>query len=121
MSLLAGEAVSRVGLNGEDGPEVLPVNHLVVDGIVYFRTAPGTKLAAAAAGDRVVVEADHYDAGSHAGWSVVAKGTARIVTDEDELERVLAIDFEPWAAPDIREFWVAVDPDAVTGRRLAGR
>lgn len=112
--------MSRIAfVEEDDGPDILPVNHVVVDGRVYFRTAPGTKLGAAAAGQRVALEADDYRATAETGWSVVVKGEARIVTGEAELEALHALNFEPWAAPDTRTFWVEVACEVVTGRRLA--
>lgn len=117
--LLGAATVSRLAFVDDGVPDILPVNHLVLDGRVYFRTAPGTKLGAAAAGERVAMEADDYDAPAETGWSVVVKGTASIVTDEERLERLHALNFEPWASPDKRSFWVEVSTDEVTGRRLS--
>jgi nitroimidazol reductase NimA-like FMN-containing flavoprotein (pyridoxamine 5'-phosphate oxidase superfamily) len=108
----------RVGFIHEDAPDVLPVNHVVHDGAIYFRTAPGSKLGTAAADGPVAIEADDGDAATRVGWSVVAKGHASIVTDEAESEALLALPFEPWALPDTRTFWVRVDVEDIQGRRV---
>jgi uncharacterized protein len=94
------------------------VNHLVVDGVIVFRTSAGSKLGAAAADARVAVEADAYDPATHTGWSVIAYGTARIITDEDRLTRLHGLDFQPWVSADRRDFWVEVVPDRISGRRV---
>ena len=118
VELLGATSVVRIGFVAEGRPSVLPVNHLLHDGAIYFRTAPGSKLGTAAADSEVAVEADEgYDA-SRTGWSVVAHGHAHIVTDQAEEEALLAYHFEPWALPDDRAFWVRVDVDDVSGRRI---
>lgn len=114
----ADEPVSRLAFTTPDGPDILPVNHVVVDGTVYFRTNSGTKLGEAAAGAAVAIEADHYEAESREAWSVVIKGRARIETDAAAIERLHRLPFDPWAAPDLRTFWIAIDPGSVTGRML---
>ena len=117
LALLASVRVSRVAFVSGN-PDILPVNHVVIDGDVAFRTGAGSKLGAAAAGSEVAVEADRFDDAAESGWSVVVHGPARIVTDEAEIERLLALDFEPWALPDTRSFWIRVEGREVTGRRL---
>lgn len=116
--LLAEAPVARVGFTTDEGPDVLPVNHLVHDQAIVFRSAPGSKLGIAAGGSRVAVEVDHYEADSHTGWSVVAYGEAAIVTEPDRLEALHAIDFEPWTAPDLRDHWIEIRPDRLSGRRI---
>lgn len=116
--LIDAAAVARVGFSTDEGPDVLPVNHLVHDGAIVFRSAPGSKLGVAAAGSRVAVEVDDYDAATHRGWSVVAYGEARIVTDADRLASLHAVDFEPWTAPDLRDHWIEIRPDRLSGRHI---
>lgn len=118
LRLLGSVGISRVGFVTNDGPDVLPVNHLVHDGRIVFRSAPGSKLGIAAAGARVAVEADDISETTNTGWSVVAYGEARIVTDPERLEALHLVDFAPWASPDLRDHWIEIDPDRVTGRRL---
>lgn len=116
--LLAAASVARIGFTTDEGPDVLPVNHLVHDEAVVFRSAPGSKLGVAAAGRRVAVEVDDYEPTTHSGWSVVAYGEAIIVTDADRLEALHALDFEPWTAPDLRDHWIEIRPDRLSGRRI---
>ena len=108
----------RIGFVVDGDPMILPVNHLLHGGAVYFRTAPGSKLGSAAAGSLVVIEADEGDAERRIGWSVVARGRASIVTDQTEIEALHARSFEPWALPGDRSFWIRVDVQDIDGRRV---
>ncbi len=116
--LLAGVGVARVGIVAGDRVDVLPVNHLVHDGRVFWRSGAGTKLGVAAAEATVAVEADHIDPDDHTGWSVVVHGHASIVNDPALLDALHARDFAPWTAVDQKVLWIEVVPDEVTGRRL---
>jgi uncharacterized protein len=118
--LLASVPFVRLGFVSGRGPSILPVNHVMVDGELYFRTEAGSKLAAAAGEGRVAVETDGAEPEQHAGWSVLGHGTASIVTDRDEIERLLSLDFTPWSAPDEKLFWVRVRFDDLEGRRIVG-
>jgi uncharacterized protein len=118
--LLASVPFVRLGLVTDRRVSILPVNHVVVDGDLYFRTEAGSKLAAAASEGQVAVETDGADVERHVGWSVLGHGTASIVTDRDEIERLLSLDFTPWNAPDEKMFWVRVRFDDLEGRRIVG-
>jgi uncharacterized protein len=118
--LLASVPFVRLGLIGRRGPSILPVNHVVVDGDVFFRTEAGSKLAAAAGEGRVAVQTDGAEPERQLGWSVLGHGTASIVTDPALVERLLSLDFTPWSAPDEKLFWVRVRFDDLEGRRIVG-
>ncbi len=104
----------------EDGgqPMALPVNYLVVDGAIVFRTLEGQKLSAASIGQRVAFEVDDWDPDHRAGWSVVVKGRAEEVTQWAEAEQLEQQGLVPWAHGEWRTLWVRVTPDEITGRRL---
>lgn len=118
LELLAEASFVRVAFVTPQGPTVLPVNHLFHDGALYFRTAPGSKLGTAAAGERVAVEADSGDDLTRTGWSVVAHGPASIVNDGELIEELHAKPFEPWALPAEQAFWVQVELERISGRRI---
>jgi uncharacterized protein len=117
-ALLSTVPFVRIGVVTDDGPTILPVNHLVLDGDVYFRTGSGSKLAAAAGGAHVAVEADEVDAEHRRGWSVVGRGPAEIVVDDDLTARLMSFGVTPWTAPDTKLFWVRVRLDVLSGRRV---
>lgn len=108
----------RIAYTTGSGPRILPINHLVVDGDVYFRTSPGSKLGNAVRGAPVALEVDGGDAPSRLGWSVVAYGRSSIVHDEELIERLMLQPFEPWTLPGDKAFWVKVEIDDITGRTI---
>ena len=117
-ALLATGAVGRVGVTIAGLPAIFPVNYGFVDGSILFRTAAGSKLAAASRGEVVAFEVDDYDRADRSGWSVLVIGTAEVVHDLETTFRVLDGAIEPWAGG-IRTSIVRIQPDLVSGRRIA--
>jgi len=117
LRLLASAWVARLGLTTEDGPQVLPVNHTVLDGAVYFRTNLDTSLVEATRDTVVAVEADELSDRMESSWSVLVVGRATHVEDRAETTAVFARMREPWA-PGSRTLLVKVVPTKVTGRRF---
>jgi nitroimidazol reductase NimA-like FMN-containing flavoprotein (pyridoxamine 5'-phosphate oxidase superfamily) len=114
--LLRTTPVGRVSVTSGALPTVLPVNYRVIDGRVVFRSAPGSKLDAAALNAVVAFEADAIDPEAQAGWSVVVVGVAHRVRD-DEVDPVERSRITRWATrPGDR--LVAISTEMVTGRRL---
>ena len=95
--------------------EIFPVNFVVQRRTVLFRTAEGTKLVSAAINNRVLFEADDHDAAE--GWSVIVKGTARMLHTDKEIEEAERAQLLPWTAT-LKLHWVRVLPVSVTGRRF---
>lgn len=118
MALLASVPIGRVAMIDSGEIAVLPVNHVVQDGRVCFRTAPGAKLDAGIMQHVATFEADDYDEVDGTGWSVVIKGRADLVTDPDELERLRESGVRPWSNPTFRTNWVTMHATTVTGRRI---
>lgn len=119
MELLASVPVGRIAMIDGGEIAVLPVNHVVADGRVCFRSAPGAKLDAGIMQHVVTFEADDHDPVTETGWSVVVKGRADLVTDVDELERLRDSGIRPWTNPDVRSNWITLRASDVTGRRIA--
>ena len=89
----------------------------MIDGAIVFRSAPGSKISAAAAGAVVAFEVDDYGVWDHSGWSVLVVGQAE-VTDDPEVRRAVdAAGLEPFA-DGARSGVVRIDPAFVSGRRL---
>ncbi len=97
-------------------PDIFPVNFVVDHGTVVFRTAAGTKLAAARTED-VAFEVDGYDAETAQAWSVVLKGHASEVWEVDESIRALRLPLFPWQ-PDRKPRFVRIEATSITGRRF---
>jgi len=113
--LLSSVALGRLITSVEGEPDVFPVNFVVQNKTVLFRTGVGTKLVSAAINNRVVFEAD--DHGVTQGWSVVVKGTARILGTAEEIAEAERAQVLPWTAT-AKHHWVRIRPLTVTGRRF---
>jgi len=100
-------------------PVVLPVNFVVYDGTIVFRTVPGTKLDAATAGMVVAFEADHYGTDTDAwGWSVLVRGVAEEITDPTELRTVQSLPLKPWALDGQADRYIKIKPAMISGRHF---
>lgn len=118
IELLADAPWVRIGFVVDGAPTVLPINAVLHEDAIYFRTASGSKLGTAAATGHVAIEADGGDESARVGWSVVVHGQASIVTDAELEATLLGLPFEPWALPDSQQFWVRVEVTSVTGRQI---
>lgn len=118
-SLLSGHParVGRIAIAGPR-PVIFPVNYALDGNDVVFRTAPGTRFAEAVADTFVAFEVDEVHAAWQEGWSVLIRGKATAVDDEEELARLRQLDLRPWA-PGERDRYVRVRADTVTGRRIS--
>lgn len=116
--LLAERHLGRLALTDPDEPVIFPVNYVLDEGAVVFRTDPGSKLDAIAGGARVAFEVDAVDEGSRTGWSVVVRGRAAEVSEPADLDRLRGLPLYPWA-PGGKARYVRIRPVSVTGRRIA--
>lgn len=112
--LVAQEEVGRLAYRLVDEIHVVPVNHVVRDGVLLFRTSAGNKLLAAALGEAVAFEVDWF--GTHSAWSVEVRGQLRRLED-DEHERLDETVALPWVDGP-RSDLVALEPAHVSGRRF---
>ncbi|MFI9749686.1 pyridoxamine 5'-phosphate oxidase family protein [Streptomyces collinus] len=117
---LAKVPVGRIVYTRQALPAVLPVNFgLDGEGAVVLRTSAASELARAVDGAVVAFEVDDVDAVRHSGWSVIVTGTAVVVTDPAEHERLARTVPASWA-PSPQEVFVRIEPELVTGRELVG-
>ena len=118
-SLLREQVVGRLAVVHDGRPDIFPVNYVVDQGSIVFRTGSGS-LFSSAAGRPVAFEVDGYAVEDATAWSVVIRGFASELREVDEIVDVLQLPLLPWhAGPKPR--MVRVEPDSVTGRRLAVR
>lgn len=115
-NLLSSVALGRLVTNVAGHPEIFPVNFAVQHRTVLFRTAEGTKLVSSAMNELVLFEADQHDVAE--GWSVIVKGTARVVRGDEDLAEAEQAALVPWTAP-AKQHFVRIRPLSVTGRRFA--
>jgi nitroimidazol reductase NimA-like FMN-containing flavoprotein (pyridoxamine 5'-phosphate oxidase superfamily) len=119
LRLLASVPVGRVGVTIDALPAVLPVNFVVHEGAVVFRTVPGTKLDAATAGAVVAFEADGYGTNLDPnGWSVLVRGVAREIADPADVAEARRLPLESWAWDGGADRFVRIELTVVTGRRV---
>lgn len=108
--------VGRVGYINEGKPNILPVNYLAEDVTVYFCTQEGTELSKLD-GRPVAFEVDSSRSLSHSGWSVLVQGTAKSVSDREELERLERSGLQHWAWTEAAH-WMRVPVEEISGRRI---
>jgi len=116
--LLRIVAIGRVAWAAEDGHAVvLPVNFVVDDDGIVFRTSEGSKLDAVREGHRLSFEADDVEPALHVGWSVLVTGVAEIVSEAEQVRRLEGLDVAPWERSP-KPYFIRVRTSEVTGRRL---
>jgi len=114
--LLDHTTVGRLAVDIAGQPDIFPINFVVDDRGIVFRSAAGTKLAGAVLNGVVAFEIDGYQPGDRTAWSVVVKGNARPIERMQEMFDAEDLPLFPWLAWDKPNF-VRVDPTVVTGRR----
>jgi len=117
LRLLGGCEVGRVVYTDGALPAVTPVNYAFDGGRVVIRTAADSRLAAKLPGSIVAFEIDELDRRARSGWSVVATGPGRLVTDTERLSQVSRLPLVVWA-PGERQVVLEIAAVRVTGRRI---
>jgi uncharacterized protein len=113
--LLHANAFGRLALSVANQPEIFPINFVVQNGTLLFRTAQGTKLAALTINEAVALEIDGHD--DFGGWSVVVKGHAHAAEWGEDFNEAQTAGLRPWVAT-VKQVFVRVEPVTVTGRRF---
>jgi nitroimidazol reductase NimA-like FMN-containing flavoprotein (pyridoxamine 5'-phosphate oxidase superfamily) len=107
--------------NRRGGVDIFPVNHVVDQGSLVFRTAAGTKVTDAVEAPEVAFEADNaacsYDAQLDDPWSVVVHGVAELITIQTDLFDSFELIVRPWHVSN-KPYFIRVVPTSVSGRRF---
>jgi hypothetical protein len=112
LRLLDQAPIGRIVYTVRALPAIVPVSHLVDNGMIVVRTHVGAECA----GSVVAYQADGLDGDGESRWSVTVTGVARRVLDPEELsayEKRLT----PLVAADTVET-IRIYPEIVTGYRL---
>jgi nitroimidazol reductase NimA-like FMN-containing flavoprotein (pyridoxamine 5'-phosphate oxidase superfamily) len=117
LRLLTKNEIGRVVYTDAALPAAQPVTYLLDGEEVVFRTAGGSKLAAATRGAVVAFQADEIDPSTRTGWAVLGVGEAYEVLDPDHLADLATRMPRPWA-PNRTAHTIAVPLQRLTGRRL---
>ena len=116
--LMAHAEVGRLAVCVGNGPEIFPVNFVTDNRTVLIRTAEGTKLAAVAVNPQVAFEVDGFDAVRAEAWSVVVRGSARVLEKLNEIYAAQELPLVPWHATP-KPIFVRIEPVTISGRRFA--
>jgi nitroimidazol reductase NimA-like FMN-containing flavoprotein (pyridoxamine 5'-phosphate oxidase superfamily) len=113
--LLEGTKHGRLVVSVAGEPDIFPVNYLASNGKIYLRTAPGNKLAQLTINATVLFETDSVL--SDEAWSVVLRGTARVLSTLAELAAVEDLGLKSWV-PTLKDFYVEIEPSSLSGRHF---
>jgi uncharacterized protein len=109
-----GEAeMGRLALAPAGEVDVFPVNFVVSDRALYFRTAPGSKLLELSVNPDVAFEIDGWD--DQTAFSVIVKGVAERLESQTEIDEADLLPLTPWV-PTLKYRWVRINPTSVSGR-----
>lgn len=118
LALLCTAEVGRVIYTDSALPAALPVNFMLDDEEVVFRTGGGGKLVAATRNAVVGFQVDELDAATRTGWTVLGVGEAYEVIEPRRLAELHAVLPPPWV-PAHTDHTISIPLQRLTGRRLA--
>ncbi|MDQ0260344.1 pyridoxamine 5'-phosphate oxidase family protein [Sinomonas atrocyanea] len=95
--------------------DIVPINFRSSGGKLYLKTTPGTKLAELTIHPQVAFEADGIM--QDEAWSVVIKGTARVLEHSGEIAEAEAANIETWL-PTSKSVYVEIAPTSIEGRHF---
>ncbi len=123
--LLSSVTLGRLVTSFGGKLEIFPVNFVTQkslkhksadhDRSLLFRTAEGTKLFTTVMSDSVLFEADDHTAAE--GWSVIVRGTAKVLTTAEEIHEADRAQLMPWVAT-TKLRYVRITPEEISARRF---
>lgn len=120
LDLLATRQVGRVALTRNALPMILPVTYRLLGEDVVFATGTGSKSIAVADDAVIAFEVDDVDPVNRNGWSVLAVGIARHITERSpEWEAAVALGLRPWVGRHAVDL-IRLPTERLSGRRLTG-
>jgi len=114
--LLAGQRLGRLAVKSDVGLDIFPINYAVDGESIVFRTAEGTKLSSLVSYSLVTFEIDSWD--EVTGYSVVLKGHASPITDEQEIIQAEALKLRPWV-PTVKTIFVRIFVSEISARKFS--
>ncbi len=110
--------IGRIAFVDAGEPLILPVTHGVHRHSIVFRSGIGTKLDTAEMAKPLAFEADQWNAEDRTGWSVLARGVADTVLDDELIGELDALGVLPWLEEAADGTWVRLRVDEISGREL---
>jgi nitroimidazol reductase NimA-like FMN-containing flavoprotein (pyridoxamine 5'-phosphate oxidase superfamily) len=102
----------RLAVAAIDQADIFPINFVVDDRVIYFRTAPGSKLLELTVNPRVAIEVDDFT--TEECRSVVVHGVAEELERQDDIDAADRLSLHAWF-PTLKYRWVRVVPGFVRG------
>lgn len=113
--LMKSGSLGRLVTSVDGRPDIFPINYVVQNRTILFRTAEGTKLVSTAINHDVLFEVDDHTVAE--GWSVIVKGMARSLRTDEDIAEAEQAQLLPWIAT-VKPHYVRIRPMGVTGRRF---
>lgn len=113
---LSNHTLGRLAISVAGEPDIFPINYVVHQGKILFRTAAGTKLAGAVAHGSVAFEIDDYS--ETEAISVVLKGHVELIENFNQIYDADEAGLIPWV-PTLKYNYVHIVPTEVSGRHFA--
>lgn len=117
LTALGAKGVGRIAYVTDDGPRVLPVNYILAEDGVVFRTVPDGEIYRHALETTCAFEVDDIDEFFESGWSVLVVGRLHLLSEEDFARLRYGKIPEPWAAGP-RTMFVKLPLLQLSGRQL---
>jgi uncharacterized protein len=114
-ALLKMTSFGRLAVSVDNQPQIFPVDFYAQDDDILFRTAEGAKLHDLELNSTVAFEADQKSRTE--SWSIVVNGTARVLTDSDEIAVADRAPLPAWI-PTAPYIYVRIAPSSIRGRRF---
>jgi len=121
LEYLNASNVGRIVFVDSDGPCALPINYGMFADNIVFRVELKSKLREIL-GAAVAFEVDHMEPDASLGWSVLLRGEAQEVANDDLPILLKAMKGKipsPWAEG-IHNVWISITSSQMTGRKLGG-
>jgi hypothetical protein len=116
-ALLAANRVGRIAIVVDNQPAIFPVNYVLDDNSIVFRT--NWPVLAHASLALLAFQMDRLDIGLQSGWSVMVQGVGHDITDaldvaSEHLQDVLVPPWVPGSKPRL----LRLVPRTITGHRF---
>ncbi|MES2094632.1 MAG: pyridoxamine 5'-phosphate oxidase family protein [Actinomycetota bacterium] len=113
--LLARADLGRLAVSTDGGVDIFPINYVVADRVIFFCSAPGSKLVNLTQHPVVALETDGIL--NRRRWSVVAKGSAERLGSDEEIEASGVLTLHS-LVPTEKWNYVRITVSSITGRQF---